>query len=179
MVMNSLLTGESTGDWHLTIGNPVNPIMCIGNLICTGVSFDFPTDNLSYGDFPTKLVVKVKLKPGMAKDRAGIEMMFNMGKHRIYYAPKSVSKVTGNGKDIARTTRKFFQSETNTEVDHLLEQTYDFISEGVKSVSTTFLAQSNAAQNTDKAGSEDEPSSKNMSRVEAKRNRNFVIPDKI
>lgn len=181
MTVNSLLSGEPTGLWHLTIGNPVNPIMCIGNLLCTGVSFDFPTDNLSYGDFPTKLVVKVKLKPGMAKDRAGIEMMFNMGKHRIYYAPKSVKRTEGNGNDIARTTRKFYNGEDNESkaVDNLLDQTYDFISEGVKSVTTTFLASVQNNQNTnDKTGTTTEPTSKNISRVEAKRNR-FINADDI
>lgn len=132
LTMNSLLSGEPTGFWHLTVGNPINPIMCIGNLICTGVDFNFPTDSLSYGDFPTKMQVKIKLKPGQSKDRAGIEMMFNMGKQRIYYAPKNVSVIKSS--NISKQTRSFFNFESK-EIDNALGQTYDFISDGVKSVS--------------------------------------------
>ena len=32
---NSLLTGDDTGLWHVTIGNPRNPIVTMGNLIMT------------------------------------------------------------------------------------------------------------------------------------------------
>lgn len=134
LTMNSLLSGEPTGFWHLTIGNPINPIMCIGNLICTGVDFNFPTDSLSYGDFPTKMVVKIKLKPGQAKDRAGIEMMFNTGKQRIYYAPKSVSVIKTT--DISKKTKSFFNFDSK-QIDNALGQAFDFISGGVKSVTTT------------------------------------------
>lgn len=87
---SSLLSGEPVGLWHLTIGNPVNPILCMGNLLCTGVDVKFPEDSLSYGDFVTKMVFNVKLKPAMPRDRAGIEMMFNMGKGRIYWPPAKV-----------------------------------------------------------------------------------------
>jgi len=139
LTMNSLLSNEPTGQWHITIGNPVNPIMTIGNLICTGTDFSFPTDSLSYGDFPTKLQVKIKLKPGMAKDKAGIEMMFNMGK-RIYYAPKIVHH--NNQIDISKQTRSFFGYEKK-EIDNTLGQSFDFIADGVKSVSQTIIKTEN------------------------------------
>jgi hypothetical protein len=28
--LNALLTGEDTGEWHVMIGNPANPMMSIG-----------------------------------------------------------------------------------------------------------------------------------------------------
>ena len=155
LTMNSLLSGEPTGFWHLTIGNPVNPILCVGNLICTDVDWSFPTDSLSYGDFPTKLLVKVKLKPGQSKDRAGIEMMFNAGKQRIYYAPKNV-EVT-KSKDIAKTTRSFFNFDKKS-IDNALGQTYDFVADGVKSVTKTT---SNVNIPNDTIGSTTQPTSKN------------------
>ena len=86
--------------------------MCVGNLIIDDVEFNFPTDALSYGDFPTKMQVKVKLKPGMSRDRAGIEMQFNMGKHRIYYAPNEVN-VNNNKNQVLKTTRNFFGFNDN------------------------------------------------------------------
>ena len=160
LTMNSLLSGEPTGFWHLTIGNPLNPIMCIGNLICTGVDFNFPTDSLSYGDFPTQMQVKVKLKPGQNRGREGIEMMFNMGKHRIYFAPKTVNIV--NSKHVSNTARSFF-GFSQKEIDNALTQSYDFIAGGVKSVTTTVKEE---YINLNKGGTEDNPTSKNSSTIE-------------
>ena len=129
LTMNSLLSGEPTGFWHLTIGNPTNPIMCIGNLILTGVDLKFPSDTLSYGDFPTKLQVVVKVKPGMPKDRAGIEMMFNHGIQRLYWAPKSVKR--NKTKSVKRKYRSFFDYVAN-EVSSMAERAYDFVEGNVK-----------------------------------------------
>lgn len=87
--MNSLLTGSPTGLWHLTIGNPLNPIMCAGDLIMTGTTFKFGND-LGYDDFPTELTVEITLKHNKPKGRAEIESMFNAGKGRIYWKPEEV-----------------------------------------------------------------------------------------
>lgn len=129
LTMNSLLSGEPTGFWHVTVGNPTNPIMAIGNLILTGVDFKFPTDTLSYGDFPTKMQVIVRLKPGMPKDRAGIETIFNHGAQRIYWAPKSVKK--HQGKSVKRKYRSFLDYAAG-EITSMTERAYDFIAGGVK-----------------------------------------------
>ena len=138
LAMNSLLSSEPTGNWHLTIGNPFNPIMAIGNLIMTGVDFKFPTDSLSYGDFPNKMQIIVKLKPGQPKDRAGIEMMFNHGRQRLYYTPKGTKskyfkKERKNlrdvyGKDsVGEPIRNFFGMEENA-LDTMMYETHDFLS---------------------------------------------------
>jgi len=81
---NSLLSNAPIGMWHLTIGHPMNPILTMGDLLCTGVDVTFPDDSLSLGDFPTSVKAVVKLKPAKPRDRAGIEMMFNHGQKRIY-----------------------------------------------------------------------------------------------
>lgn len=134
LVMNSLLSGEPTGFWHVTIGNPDNPIMCIGNLLCTGVDVKFPTDSLSYGDFPTKLQVNVKLKPGQPKDKAGIETMFNMGRSRIYYNPKTV-KHTNNNNNISKRARHFLDFDKNKPgIDETINNVFDFVADKVEVV---------------------------------------------
>jgi hypothetical protein len=135
LTMNSLLSGEPTGFWHVTIGNPENPILCIGNLICTGVDFKFPTDSLSYGDFPTQLQVNIKLKPGKAKDRAGIEMMFNTGRQRIYYAPKSITKPAN--KTLKSGNRLSFLNLDNGKLLPMLGEAYDFLTKNVEAVTET------------------------------------------
>ncbi len=161
LTMNSLLSNEPTGMWHVTIGNPINPILCIGNLICTGVDFSFPTDSLSYGDFPTKLQVKIKLKPGMAKDKAGIEMMFNMGK-RMYYAPKQLKY--SNSKEISKQTRSFFEF-TDKEIDNTLTQTFDFISNNVKSVLTSEVKTTSPTTSKYTANTDIEPENDNVGKL--------------
>ena len=91
-VANSLLTGDPTGQWHVTVGNPLNPIMVIGNLACTGtkVSFDGP---MGLQDFPEKMFVEVTLKPGRPRDKADIESMFNAGRGRFYLQPSDTADI--------------------------------------------------------------------------------------
>jgi hypothetical protein len=86
-IMNSLLTGTPTGEWHLTIGNPMNPIMCIGDMIMDTATVTLG-DELGYDDFPTTIIVDVKLSHNKPKGRAEIESMFNAGKGRIYFKPE-------------------------------------------------------------------------------------------
>ncbi len=79
----SLLNGQPTGEWHLTVGNPFNPSMMIGNLIMEdatwGVEGPFTAD-----DVPSFLTLEVKLKHAMARDKYGIQKMFNFGTTRFY-----------------------------------------------------------------------------------------------
>jgi hypothetical protein len=80
---NSLLTGEAVGPWHLTIGNPRNPIMVMGNLILENseVSHSGP---LGLDDFPTELKVTVTLKHAMSRDSVGIQKMYTKGTKAIH-----------------------------------------------------------------------------------------------
>jgi len=86
-VLNAFLTGDPTGQWHLTIGNPMNPAMVVGNLGLQSAKFEFDGP-LGFEDFPTKLKLTITLKPGRPRDKADIESMFNVGKGRIYIAPE-------------------------------------------------------------------------------------------
>lgn len=95
MMMNSLLKGDPIGDWHLTIGNPLNPIMTIGNLRLTNSEISFG-DRLGYDDFPTTLQVTCTLEQGLDRDRAAMESMFNQGYSRIYWTPSSVMRRKGS-----------------------------------------------------------------------------------
>ncbi len=78
-----LMTGEPVGEWHLTVGNPMNPIAVIGNLICTGMKMSM-SDELGVDDFPTSLKFTVALDHGRDRDKGDIESMFNMGQGRFY-----------------------------------------------------------------------------------------------
>lgn len=82
----ALLVGEPVGEWHLTVGNPLNPIMVIGNLICTQMQVEWD-DELGPDDFPTGFSVTYTLEHGMARDREAIQSMFNRGFGRFYKLP--------------------------------------------------------------------------------------------
>lgn len=80
----AFLTGEPTGSWHLTVGNPLNPVALIGNLICTSSEIKF-NGPFSRDDFPSSFTLTVKVKPGRPRDKAEIESMFNAGRGRMYH----------------------------------------------------------------------------------------------
>ena len=86
-VIKAFLTGDPTGQHHLTIGNPMNPIMVCGNLALQDTEFEFQGP-LSFEGFPTKLKVVISLKPGRPRDKTDIESMFNAGRGRIYLQPE-------------------------------------------------------------------------------------------
>lgn len=75
---NSILTGEPVGLWHVTIGNPRNPIMAMGNLIIENASIQH-YGPLGLDDFPTGLKVTVNLKHAKPRDMMEIGKMYTMG----------------------------------------------------------------------------------------------------
>lgn len=81
--MNSLVDGGPCGFWHLTIGNPFNPIMCIGNLIMTSSKVT-QCGPLGVDDFPSELKVTVSLKPGRSRDATEISRYYTKGIGSIY-----------------------------------------------------------------------------------------------
>lgn len=101
----ALLTGNPVGEWHLQVGNPFNPILNIGNLVCTDASFSF-SDELGPDDFPMEMKVELTLQHGMPRDKAAVESMFNQGYGRIYALPdklRNFMRVTGAGEDAPNT----------------------------------------------------------------------------
>ena len=94
--MKALLTGDPVGDWHVTIGNPLNPIAVIGNLIVKNMSVEFG-DELGPDDFPLEMTVIVELEHGMGRDKSAIESMFNRGQGRIYTLPDYVNGSSADG----------------------------------------------------------------------------------
>ena len=86
-VIKAFLTGDPTGQWHLTIGNPMNPIMVCGNLALQDSEFSFEGP-LGFEGFPTKMKVDITLKPGRPRDKTEIESMFNAGRGRMYLQPE-------------------------------------------------------------------------------------------
>ena len=86
----ALLSGEPSGYWHLTVGNPLDPIAMMGNMAVTKTTVQFG-DVLGYDDFPTEIKFTVDMEHCRPRDNAAIETMFNGGKGRFYsFADPSV-----------------------------------------------------------------------------------------
>ena len=107
----ALLSGKPTGYWHVTVGNPLDPIAMMGNMAVTKTTVQF-NDVLGYDDFPTEVKFTVDLEHCMPRDNAAIENMFNGAKGRIYAFTD-----TANGKDILKkfqnvNTLDAFQNRT-------------------------------------------------------------------
>ncbi len=80
----SFLSGDDVGLWHVTIGNPRNPILSIGNLILTNATVQ-QSGPLGIDDFPTELKVSVTLKHARPRDVTDISRMYTQGTNAIYY----------------------------------------------------------------------------------------------
>lgn len=80
---DSLLSGGDTGMWHLTIGNPLRPIITIGNLEVTNTEIQH-LGPLGIDDFPTELKVTVSFKHARPRDAVSIEKMYVFGGKSIY-----------------------------------------------------------------------------------------------
>lgn len=72
--------GKAThqGIWHLTVGNPRNPILTIGNLIMENAEIS-QSGPLGIDDFPTEIKVTVQLKHARPRDITNIGEMYTCG----------------------------------------------------------------------------------------------------
>ena len=98
--LKGMITGEATGNWHLTVGNPMNPIVMIGNLILESSTLSF-NGNLGYNDFPEFIKLECELKHARPRDKTDFESMFNAGKGRIYVSSSEFADILNlQGKDV-------------------------------------------------------------------------------
>ena len=91
----AMISGEPTGDWHLTIGNPLNPIATIGNLYCEQMVVKFG-DILGADDFPNEISFELTLKHAQKRDKASIESFMNAGRGRSYQTVEKLEDLLGN-----------------------------------------------------------------------------------
>lgn len=76
--VKSALSDRPVGEWHLTVGNPMNPIFVMGDLLCTDVKMKWD-DEMGPDDFPTGVMFTVTLRQGKPRDKVAIERMLNHG----------------------------------------------------------------------------------------------------
>ena len=80
--IKSALSDRPVGEWHLVVGNPMNPIFVMGDLLCTNVDMIWDQE-LGPDDFPTGVTFTVTLKQGKPRDKTAIERMLNLGQTKL------------------------------------------------------------------------------------------------
>jgi hypothetical protein len=83
LLIRSFLDGRAVGEWHLTVGNPMDPIAVIGNLIVKSTQIKFSED-LGLDDFPSEIKFTVTLDHARPRARQDILSMFNLGGGDMY-----------------------------------------------------------------------------------------------
>lgn len=106
---DSILTGSNVGLWHVTIGNPLNPIAVFGNLIMTNCKITH-TGPLGLDDFPTELKVAVTLKHGRGRDMIDISKMYTRGEQSVML---SLTSKQSNKKHVNENTLPIVNNKHN------------------------------------------------------------------
>lgn len=97
----AFISGEPTGNWHVTVGNPLNPIVMMGNMYCDNTIMTLG-HGLGYDDFPMEVKFEVDVKHGKPRDKGDIENMFNAGRGRIYASSEKADDILNlKGLDLA------------------------------------------------------------------------------
>ena len=110
IALNSLLEPVPTGMWHLTIGNPLHPIMVMGNMILDKTEIEH-YGPLGLDDFPTGLRVTCTLHHGKPRDTSMIENMYVMG-HSRYYIPMGpeINRMYEQASEYKESEKKMFKT---------------------------------------------------------------------
>jgi hypothetical protein len=80
--VKAALSDRPVGEWHIVVGNPLNPIFVMGDLLCTNVDMKWD-EELGPDDFPTGVSFAVTLKQGKPRDKTSIERMLNHGETKL------------------------------------------------------------------------------------------------
>lgn len=105
IAVHSLVSGTPVGEYHLTIGNPFNPIACVGNLTMQSFTIGF-SDNLGFMDFPEEITLSVELKRARPCDSADWQSILQFGQGRSYVPEKGMLDLINKVSNSAGTGKK-------------------------------------------------------------------------
>jgi hypothetical protein len=105
------LTGNASTPWHITIGNPLRPVFCSGDMLTTDVKLKFGPI-LAFNDLPSTIIAEFTLTNARNLGMQEIMSKFNSGYLRTVDVQKtffetSVKTETGaDGKDIVTYSKE-------------------------------------------------------------------------
>ena len=114
--VKSALSDRPVGEWHIVVGNPMQPIFVMGDLICVKTSAVFD-EEIGPDDFPTGITFDVTLQQAKPRDKTAFERMLNQGEGSLTATrlnpPSSASDTFGeeNNKRYKEITEATFTDE--------------------------------------------------------------------
>lgn len=149
-VMDSLLDGAPVGLWHVTIGNPKNPIAAFGNLIMTTAKITH-SGPLGFDDFPTELKVSCTLKHGRSRDLSEVARMYTKGSSAFYNALDKNKLSEFFTVSNTETGRKVETEITNANYARGLAEQYNIVKEKLSSLKQEEAAARKEVENAERA----------------------------
>jgi len=129
LTMRSFLDGRAVGEWHLTVGNPMNPVAVIGNLCLTDTQIEF-SEALGLDDFPTEVSFTVSLKPGRPRAKQDIESMLNLGAGPMSFTalPQTSSSFNSYGERNSLIENDIRKGTTTSTANSVTDKEYERVS---------------------------------------------------
>ncbi len=108
-----IMTGIPTTPWHLTIGNPFNPIISMSNLLVDDVTIGWGNE-IGFNDMPTIINVSVGLSLARSLGKNEIIEIFNNAYGRNYTTSANATKNVDNQLGPVYTDESYPETQINT-----------------------------------------------------------------
>lgn len=124
----AVMTGINTTPWHLTVGNPLSPIISVGNIVVESSTLNFSSE-LGYNDLPQSVRAVYKVKLGRNLGAQELYRMFGHKYQRSYgtlLAANKIIKETNSNLSpdiveiktkVANITQKTTKTQPNAKAD--------------------------------------------------------------
>jgi len=122
-----LHTGENTTPWHLTIGNPLSPVLSLNNIIVTNVSIK-GKNNFTYNDIPEEIEATINISESRNMGIQKISEMFFRKHIRTYASTELLDRTIANKNPVY--VGNYWENIPN-------EEKYQAMSEGIDGLSNT------------------------------------------
>lgn len=147
--IKSALSDRPVGEWHIVVGNPMNPIFVMGDLLCSDVKMVWD-DELGPDDFPTGVMFTVTLRQGKPRDKTAIERMLNHGQTKLTAGALRTSSADDT---FGEQNNKAWNSLTNSETTpDKLTSVYSQLDAGKKKAYQSFRDRFLTGYGFDKVG---------------------------
>jgi len=117
------------GEWHIVVGNPLNPIFVMGDLLCTSVDLKWD-EELGPDDFPTGVSFSVNLKQAKPRDKTAIERMLNLGETKLTSGMIRTSSLNDTFGDENNKLWSAIEATADGKQDKSLQAYYDSLKDG-------------------------------------------------
>lgn len=103
------LSGSPSAPWHITLGNPLRPFFCSGDMICESMSLKFGS-MLAFNDLPSSIIATFTLTNARPLGMQEILAKFNSGSLRTVNIRKDYSDVQAVGGTASDESGTYFDS---------------------------------------------------------------------